>query len=312
MKQASTYPEHQPAALEIHEDQSQGWWIPLPVHALYEVWDQQKQERTGSRILNAEEVMLLSKLNALQSAKHGGCYASNHWLARWWDKSENWVSQTLSKFKDLELIQITHTPSGRRIIQTVFSGGEGVLEKSKTPLRKVKDPFEKSQSRTDIKSRHKESTRSRAAGAAPGDRAGFALVGEDGTTRDAKAFAHAFAKWSVQNKLHLGAQGSTKTGWKPTTITAWTRHAKELIELFGLEEVQKVWRWYTQHHGEAFVAECQTLGGFRTKFQKIRSQMKRQSNGHSRNGEHTGDDEEGQLVEEVNADGTITRSVVRR
>lgn len=59
---------------------------------------------------------MLGKINSLQSPDRG-CYASNQWLGKWFNKHPNWVSRMISKFKDLGLITIKYRMSGNKCVE---------------------------------------------------------------------------------------------------------------------------------------------------------------------------------------------------
>jgi len=79
---------------EHHEEYNRGWYFPISLVRLYE-----------AGTINAEEMMLLGKINSLCHPEKG-CWASNQWLADWWGKTAHWVSRSIARFKDLELIVV--------------------------------------------------------------------------------------------------------------------------------------------------------------------------------------------------------------
>jgi len=105
----------------------------------------------------------------------------------------------------------------------------------------------------------------------------------------------AFANWSIKNRFHLLQRGSTKTGWKPSTIKQWNKHANELVSVVGAQEVKEVWRWFKEHHKDDFVPQCRTLKSFCEKFTKLQDAKRRQL-GSAQSGEHTEHEVEHEFV----------------
>src|SRR5678816_1414004 len=92
------------------EEKVRGWWFPIFLVELYE-----------SRTINAEEFLLLGKINSFAD-----CRVSNRWLAEWWGaKTPQWVSHTLNKLQKMGLIRLKFFRDGRRRIRTCFTGEEG-------------------------------------------------------------------------------------------------------------------------------------------------------------------------------------------
>lgn len=94
-------------SVEAHREQPKGKYMPTAVWLMYDHTDE-KANRLSPRILTAEEMMLLAKINAL-AKRDEGCTASNRWLGKWWGKSPHWVSESVSKFRKLKLIKVKYT-----------------------------------------------------------------------------------------------------------------------------------------------------------------------------------------------------------
>ena len=80
-----------------------GWYLPISLITLYE-----------KGIINAEDLMLLGKINSLCHPKKG-CWATNSYLARWWKKTPDWVSSRISRFQKLGLIEVNGDGKNRVI-----------------------------------------------------------------------------------------------------------------------------------------------------------------------------------------------------
>lgn len=72
---------------------------------------------------------------------------------------------------------------------------------------------------------------------------------------------------SSVNKITLG-----------TRTNGWPAHFKKLVEIdkVPVPRIKVVLRWYADHIGEEFVAECFSAESFRTKFNKLESAMSRE------------------------------------
>lgn len=97
------------------------------------------------------------------------------------------------------------------------------------------------------------------------------------TSGKAGKFARSFARWSVRNRLHVGQKGSTKYGWKPSQIQAWTRQAKDLLDQLDQDtgRLRQVWKWYQQHWNDDYIPQARSVRTFAEKFTRIETSMKK-------------------------------------
>jgi hypothetical protein len=123
-------------------DHNRGIYIPIGVWKLFE-----------ERVLNAEQIILLGKINTLQDPERG-CWASNAWLAEWWGKSIRWVSKSISLFQKLGLVEYTFSKKGERQIRVTFqpdtprSPGAPLEQKFQGPPRTKVLPTTKERKKT--------------------------------------------------------------------------------------------------------------------------------------------------------------------
>lgn len=271
-------PSDDSAPAEMHDEESKGWWIPNEVLRLYSDVTS-KNERLSPRQLNAEEMMLLSKIHALCQRKNG-CTASNGWLATWWDKKEWHVSTTLSKFREMGLLRVETTKGNRRHLFTSFPAaekhGEGSCDKSPGAMCKTTRAHVVNHKGTDILEKTSKRTSTREAGAVPGE-SDFGLEEKDTTSHPkASLFVQKFLHLATQNRWLLGTKGFSKQGAPtPRTARQWRKAINELLQGASVAEVRDVMKWYFENWEGPFVPSCHTLPSFCDKFVKVRSAMQR-------------------------------------
>lgn len=238
-----------------------GTFLPVELIKLYE---------SGS--LNAEEVLLLAKIDALQDPKAGGCWASNQYLGKWWGKSDRWVSYTVAKFQQLKLVEVVQLGDGKRIIQM-----PGVRRNKTSTCRRNK---------TSIKVPYgKEETTGNGQTVGRGREI---LLGQLEDTARAYStpvvlFAH-FSQRRGFHKLPSGPKGEArykkggqKGGWSRFTLDHWQRIFHELASRIGEDKVEKVLVWYLRTYDSyEFVAKVQTFSKFVETFDRIQQAMARQ------------------------------------
>lgn len=248
------------------EEKRRCWTFPVCLIIAYE-----------QELINAEELMLLGKINALCDVREG-CFARNSYLAKWWNKSEVHVSRTISKFEELGFIEISREER-KRTIRVTFQGDQTLTKMLNHVNKNVKTGSTKMLT-------HYSNTigveRSEQAAGAATRVSTFGLNGESSITK----LCHAFASFTIKHRLHEGNQGATKDSWEKRTLRRWERPLEDLIEQVGnIKEVQRVMEWYFAHYGDEYIPTAQTMNAFCRKWGKFKSAMARHSNGHSRHGE---------------------------
>lgn len=239
-----------------------GTFLPVELIRLYE-----------SRTINAEEVLLLSKLDALQDPKRGGCWASNEYLAGWWGKSGRWVSETISKFEELGLVRTSQVEHGDRIIK-VLSGGW------KKSSRGVEEKFYVDRKKSSTKVATQRESRLAAPAADP-----LLDADEDSKPPEFSPEVKAYHTFSRRQGYHIlsrsgkevrYARGAHAGGWTLPVLKRWEQLFQELSERHGDAHVSKVLNFYLKHHDNEFAPEARTLGAFADKFDRIEKFMRRQ------------------------------------
>lgn len=266
------HPEHDNGLdeIEIHEDKPRGWYIPPPIRRMFE-----------DRILNAEEVLLLTKIDALQDEKYGGCWASNRWLAKWWGKSPLWVSQTVAKFKELKLIKtkfFVKKRKTRRVIKVLFQG-DGIhphsIRKTIPYDKNHIPPYDKNHSKDNTSYYGEKGLRELRSGSN-----GLISNGKDQSSQ----LVQRYVEFTIKNRLHVGKTGSTINGWQKSIILGWEKRTRELLQQVEFAHVKKVLDWYFENWRETYTPKCQTMKRFCERFSDVEDAMRRSRNGHS-NGE---------------------------
>ncbi len=257
------------------KEKVRGWWFPIFLVDLYE-----------SRVINAEELLLLGKINSIEK-----CWASNSWLASWWgDKSPRWVSYTLHKLEEMKLLKIIYSASGRRRIRTCFEGDEGYRQGSKRVEEKFQKPRIKHPGDLSISKEYsldkKERTIRR-----ENSEANFHINGSSSNDRsiDFSPAVKWFARFSTECRFHIrpnyfngGAshspyvKGGQEGGWSRPTLCFWEKCYQELFKRYDdAIRIERVVKWFILHHLEEWVPVCHTFPSFCEKFDKIERMMKR-------------------------------------
>lgn len=81
--------------------------------------------------LSSTDILLLSWIDALQCKEHGGCYASNSYLAAMLRLKENTIKILISKLKDLGLVEQVSFDGRTRILRTCK---ENIFKDFKDPI----------------------------------------------------------------------------------------------------------------------------------------------------------------------------------
>lgn len=239
------------------KDQFRGWFIPVSIVEHYEAGD-----------LSEAEVLLLSKIDALQDKKRGGCWASNQFLAEWWgNRTDTWVSKTVSKFQKLKLVKVTQFGDGARIITTTFSLNSTSscrLNASSTKLAKAK--------RYEAVNGHRSS------------RFDLKAPSHISEPPDLSPAVRSYAQFTQGRKFHIRsrspkviyAKGAQKGGWSRQTLLQWQRRYDELCESFGENKIKTIMRFFLHNYNHEFAPDARTLLAFAEKFDRIEKWYRRQ------------------------------------
>jgi hypothetical protein len=233
-----------------------GTFLPVSLMRLYE-----------SRTLNGEEVLLFTKIDALQDPKAGGCWASNDYLGKWWGKSVTWVSKTVSKFQDLNMIKITQLGDGRRIIRTPQ------ISLNKTSSCSLK----KTSTKVPLRERGERT-------AVPAEPPVVLLKDlQDTSAPKFSAPVRDFANWSRSKGFHVRlrlsptdikyTKGGGPGGWSRDTLLAWEKAYQEFLRRVPAERVSSVLSLYVKEHvlltQQRNAPVCQTFLTFLERFDWI-------------------------------------------
>lgn len=249
-----------------HKPVNRGWFFPIAIVTLL---------KKGT--INEAEFVLLGLINELCNPS---CTASNNYLAEKWGKSKRWVEETISKFRDLGVVQARYKKEAngltKRWIKVTFAGDETTTEENfggyrrKTVLS-TEENFGQSNK--------KEVTTARCADDAPGVGDSSDTFGLDGKTFTmADELAQMFSDWTVKNGLHVGRSGSYMNGWTKRTMGNWARSCRQLLTQEESKEVRRVLVWYLRHWKDEYVPQCHSMRKFCERFVDIQRQM-RKNNG---------------------------------
>ena len=103
------------------QEVNRGWFFPISIVRMLE-----------KGIINAEQFVLLGKINALCDEKKG-CWASNRWIGQQLDKSSDHVSRMVSQLVELELIEVKVLEGNRRTIWPLFQDDRKGKRWARTP-----------------------------------------------------------------------------------------------------------------------------------------------------------------------------------
>jgi hypothetical protein len=240
-----------------------GTFLPVELVRLYE-----------DGTLNAEEIMLLTKIDALQDPEKG-CWASNEYLGAWWRKSGRWVRETVSKFEKLGLVEVTQFGDGKRSIRTES-------RRNKTS-RGVEENFPVRRNKTSTKVPFGKERDS--ASASGGQEGLLNLKGpEDSRPMSYDPPVKLFAEFSRKRGFHLlppgpsgqvrYKKGAQKGGWTRFKLDHWQRTYAYLLQRQSPETVAKVLEWYLRiYDSDKMVTRVTEFSRFVEEFAKIRQCM---------------------------------------
>lgn len=240
-----------------------------------------------SAAINAEEVLLFSKIDALQDPKFGGCWASNTWLANWWHKSDRWVSLSIGKLHKLGLVRIIQKESGR-VIQTLLD----------TPQKKTSTPPEENfcgpQKKTSAKVPLREGESTRAADRPVAD---TLLSGVEVLPDRFSPTVVEFANWSRRHGFHVRvpgakpiyAKGGGQGGWSRLALMRWEEAYQSLCARHGRDRVGKTAKRFIRWHDSEYAPVIHTFTSFAEKFDRIHKFVEREKAIREKNGEDTDD-----------------------
>lgn len=257
-------------------DQFRGWFIPAPVVELYE-----------SGKLSEAELILLSKIDALQDKKRGGCWASNQYLAQWWGKrTVTWVSKTVSKFQAMGLVKVTQLPDQSRIVRTTLP-----LNYTSRPLEEnFKLPLNYTSTKPPLRER--------------GDTRGVDRPVADvllpGLGADSTQLSQAvteFANWSRRHGYHVRVPGPTPTyskgggpgGWSRATLIRWEEAYAALCSRHGNGKVNRTLKRFLRWYESEYAPVVHTLTSFAEKFERIHKFVEKEKTIREKNGEDPDD-----------------------
>jgi len=277
------YPYHDDhlGEIEIHEDNPRGRNIPPPIWRMYE-----------DHKLIAEEVMLLIKIDALQDERYGGCWATNRYLGKWWNKTSHWVSETVAKFKKMGLVEVKLFPKGRktrRVITVLFHGDAVYPKREGCGLnhRGVCGLNHRNHNTTYYREK-KTTARQNGETVAAGN---FGINGELPIEEGSRSFQliKRYHKFSTAKKFHVRAihpetkkvtyaKGAGVGGWTRRTLKNWQAHCEALLQQHPYKKVKRLMLWYFDHcEDEWLPAMCRTMPSFCERFDGIEKAWRRQN-----------------------------------
>lgn len=250
----------------MHEERNRGWYFPKALLKLY-----------NDRTLNAEDMMLLGKINALVP-----CFASNAYLAKWWGKDSRHVSRTIKRFIDLGLIRSevkVKAYGTHRTLFTTFQGDDLVREGWTKMSRGVDKNVHPG--RTKMSSKYcsytsynsKEISKNPLRCAKAHSQAGVnGLIFKESNTPLTKAakLCQTFNEWRIKNRLHIGRS-------KPNKVK-WERAANDLIERLegNIPRIREVLSWYFENFKDPYTPNVLSMSSFCDKFDSIEKAMMRE------------------------------------
>ncbi len=262
---------------EQHKDKFRGWFIPLQVCRLFE-----------SRTLNAEEILLLVKIDCLQDEENGDvCWASNDYLGRWWGKSGRWVRSTTAKFEKLGLIKITQLGDGRRHLKSL-------LFRRNETSRGVEENFQSRRNETSTKLplREREEQIQDTTGEAGSGL--FDLIPPENRPVKFSPPVIQFANWSRKKLFHIRIPGTRPSykkggganGWSYETLLRWEDVYKGMLKSLSPGEIIKTLsRFINWEKDSEYAPVIHTFPSFAEKYDRVLSFVKRERARRERAGE---------------------------
>ena len=247
------------------QELSRGWYFPVSLIRLYE-----------EGIVNASELMLLGKINALCDPRKG-CWATNRWLAKWWGKHVVHGSRSISKFAELGSLKLILKDGNRRIIKVKYNGDEMFTPRTKM-FRGVNKNVQGGEQKCSGLHTYTNYINERTHDARRGRRAGRGTIFPEERLDDPPAkLAQLFVEFTVSKNLHKGRKGSTITGWKRHIVQAWEEECRKLVQNMGGDwrKVRRVLKWYFEHWKDRYIPRCNTMKTFCERFGDLHSEYLR-------------------------------------
>lgn len=234
------------------QEYTRGWYFPIALIKLYEAGH-----------VNDAELMLLGKINSLCHPEKG-CWATNQYLAEWWERDSTWVSATITKFRKLGLVKLQIEDGNRRTIFVTFQG-DLPTEKTRSPHREnsVAPPRKLGGQQSNTNQYTNESTGVGTPGA-------FLLHDEPEDKTPEARLCRRFLKRVVEkHRLHVGKKAPNMRQWKAA--------ARQLLEQFNndYERIKATIDWYGVHFRDEWVITCHAMTTFAANFIRIQKAMRR-------------------------------------
>jgi hypothetical protein len=249
------------------QEQNQNWVFPRCLTRLYE-----------NRTIEADEMMLLGKIDAFHNLDKGGCFATNFFFSKWWGKSESVVSRAITKLRRLGLLE-TKTiviPYGtRRIMRVTYAvkelGGVAMGDQGgvvKNSNRGVVKNSEQVQNTTYSVKKSTPCTTARKARVAQEELGNFGVSNNTANSEGDTplSLVNRFIAFRFSRGWHKGCR-------RPN-IPVWTRTITDLITLEGLQKVVNVMNWYFQNWNKKGVTTPHDLTTFCQRFTSLDKAMR--------------------------------------
>jgi hypothetical protein len=261
-------------------DQFRGWFIPVSIVRLYD----------SGEITDAE-VLLLSKIDALQDPKRGGCWATNRWLAEWWRKTPDWVSKTIAKFIRLKLVKSSNTPRGLRILKTHFAP----IGLQSYPPRSILLPPSDDNPTPSKRERKIEKEKEGIQPASAGLKTpafNFTEPEVNNYTKELSPAIKQYADFSRKRKFHVFSRngktgyskGGQSGGWSRQTLLWWEKEYQTLASVYPPDQIQQTLDRFLAYYDSNYAPIAQTFPIFSQKYAAIQKFVQREQKIRSQNG----------------------------
>lgn len=271
-------PEYIEDADYTPKEQNRGWFFPVVVVRMYEKGH-----------INAEEMMLLGKINALVDEKKG-CWASNSYLSKWWGKTTQHVSRTIAKFEELGIIKSyikkIEKQGTRRTIWTCFQGDRGGEQKCSGGDEHLGPGGVNKNVQCIVSTSLITNEVPRRVAPAPqknGDYS-FGLGNKQSNLpyqAEASQLVQEFYQYLVEKRLHLAradlprGQDEIAKHKRESTFRKWSQYASELIESLdgNTKPIRSLMKWYFQNYRNKSVGAYHSLNTFCENYHKLAKTM---------------------------------------
>lgn len=223
------------------------------------------------------EKLLLTEIESLHGAN--GCFASNAYLAQFFNLSKTRISQVLTVLKNKEYITIEYERNGygaeitKRVLKRGVKNPKGVFNILKGGVKNPKGGCLRNCKGINTKNNNKEEEEY-LSGSPDGDNKGESAIHMEKKKQDD------FIPYPYAKRLSSIVQRNKQIKHTSSQIKSWAESIRKLhsVNKVSEERIRNALRWYAKHNKDSFVPVIESGHTFREKFSRLEDAMKREAN----------------------------------